>query len=265
MRFFAIKPDGNIKWSYAYTGNNEITGAQIWSSPAIGADGTIYCAINPFPVANSILYAINPDGTLKWSYAFGDTIYSPPAIGADGIIYVGAHDGLYAINPDGTLKWSYATGGKTSSPAIGADGTIYVGAGSAETNYLYAFYSSSLGLANSPWPMFQHDLAHTGRSTAIPGHCGSSNGGTFASAPSTDLCSVGTASAVTNGGTTWNWTCAGSNGGATANCQANVANIQTWTVTPAPKTNGSMKPNTPQIVNNNATVSSPSVQTRATR
>ena len=35
---------------------------------------------------------------------------------------------LYAINPDGLLKWKYKTDGEIySSPAIGSDGTIYVG------------------------------------------------------------------------------------------------------------------------------------------
>ncbi len=35
---------------------------------------------------------------------------------------------VYALNPDGSLLWSYSTGGKVeSSPAIGADGTVYIG------------------------------------------------------------------------------------------------------------------------------------------
>ena len=52
--------------------------------------------------------------------------YSSPAIGTDGTIYVGSDDGnLYAVNPDGTLEWTFATGGNVySSPAIGNDGTI---------------------------------------------------------------------------------------------------------------------------------------------
>ena len=33
---------------------------------------------------------------------------------------------LYAINSNGTLKWSYGTG-DLSSPAIGDDGTVYFG------------------------------------------------------------------------------------------------------------------------------------------
>jgi parallel beta-helix repeat protein len=75
------------------------------------------------------LYALNPDGTLKWNYTTGDFVFSSPAIDADGTIYVGSGDNsLYAINPDGTLNWSYmAYGPIYSSPAIGENGTIYFG------------------------------------------------------------------------------------------------------------------------------------------
>jgi len=54
----------------------------------------------------------------------------------------------------------------------------------------------------------------------INGTCGSSNNGNFSTAPSTNLCSAGTASAVSGAGP-WTWTCAGSGGGTTANCSAN--------------------------------------------
>ena len=61
----------------------------------------------------------------------------------------------------GTLKWKYKTGAYVdSSPAIGSDGTIYVG---SYDGYLYAIFGNSGGLANTPWPMFHHDLQHTGR------------------------------------------------------------------------------------------------------
>jgi outer membrane protein assembly factor BamB len=74
------------------------------------------------------LYAINPDGTLRWRFETGDGVYSSPAIGSDGTIYVGSFDhNLYAINADGSLKWKFETGGTVKfSPAIGSDGTIYV-------------------------------------------------------------------------------------------------------------------------------------------
>ena len=95
-----------------------------YSSPAIGADGTIYVGSS-----DGNLYAINPDGTQKWVFPTGESDLSSPALGADGTIYVGSWDtNLYAINPDGTLQWAFATNGCIrSSPAFGADGTIYLG------------------------------------------------------------------------------------------------------------------------------------------
>ena len=149
---YAIYPDGTEKWKF-------MPGDHVVSSPAIGSDGTIYVGNE-----DNKLYAINPDGTEKWSFTTGSEILaSSPALGSDGIIYVGSYDNyLYAINSDGILKWSYKTGGAIeSSPAIGSDGTIYVG--STDGN-LYAIYGLG-GLANTPWPMFHHDLRHSGRAS----------------------------------------------------------------------------------------------------
>jgi len=82
-------------------------------------------------INDTYLYALNPNGTLKWRYETWETgsVPSSPAIGADGIVYVGSRDQyLYALNPDGTLKWRYETGSSvSSSPAICVDGTVYVG------------------------------------------------------------------------------------------------------------------------------------------
>jgi len=110
---------GALKWAFT-------TGDVVYSSPAIGADGTIYVGSN-----DGKLYAINPDGTQKWAFTTGGPIfYSSPAIGADGTIYVGSFNGnLYAINPDGSQKWAFRIGPLffLSSPAIDIDGNIYVG------------------------------------------------------------------------------------------------------------------------------------------
>ncbi|UCG68793.1 MAG: PQQ-binding-like beta-propeller repeat protein, partial [Thermoplasmata archaeon] len=108
------------------------TGSNVGSSPAIGPDGTIYDGSSDYKI-----YAINPDGTKKWSYMTRHGIFSSPAICSDGTIYAGSNDAkLYAINPDGTLKWSFTTDKLVrSSPAIGTDGTIYVG---SRDNKLYA-------------------------------------------------------------------------------------------------------------------------------
>ena len=50
-----------------------------------------------------------------------------PTIGPDGVIYTGG-DGIYAINPDGTLRWHFVTNGHVSSaPALLPDGTVVAG------------------------------------------------------------------------------------------------------------------------------------------
>jgi len=162
---YAMNPDGTLKWRYVVEG-----GRTIRSSPAIGSDGTIYIGTKAGPVLNALFLALNPNGTLKWEYEVirvhptQDDMYCSPTIGADGIVYVGAETGyLYALNPDGTLAWTYDTGSAIvwSSPAIDNDGTIYIG---DMNGRLFAIGSSSLGLANSPWPKIHHDNKNTGRS-----------------------------------------------------------------------------------------------------
>ena len=63
---------------------------------------------------------------------------------------------------------------------------------------------------------------HRCASGATNGVCGSANGTTVSSAPTANLCSAGTASAVSGSGP-WNWTCNGSGGGSNASCSASAA------------------------------------------
>ena len=57
---------------------------------------------------------------------------------------------------------------------------------------------------------------------SINGTCGTSNGTTVVNKPTTNLCSKGNPTSVGGVGP-WTWSCAGINGGTTANCQANKA------------------------------------------
>lgn len=63
----------------------------------------------------------------------------------------------------------------------------------------------------------------------VNGQCGTANGQTLTAAPSSNLCSVGTTSAVSGSGP-WNWTCAGTGGGTTASCSANLSSAQPFTI-----------------------------------
>ena len=140
---FALNTDGTLKWKFATAGG-------IRSSPAIGTDGTVYfgaydCRENSSWFgrgSHSCLYALSPEGRVKWQFDTDDTLYaSSPIIGSDGTIYIGNDGGaLFAINRDGTLKWKYGTGGAVGVPAIGANGIIYV---NSKDGNLYAINANS--------------------------------------------------------------------------------------------------------------------------
>jgi len=128
--------DGTIKWIFE-------TGDGIESSPVIGKDSTIY-----FGSHDTFLYAVNPNGTLKWKFDMGEQHYDEnyggtlkstmgsPAIAEDGTIYVfSAANYLFAVNPDGTERWRFYIKWGTdfwSAPMVGADGTIYLGSARVE-------------------------------------------------------------------------------------------------------------------------------------
>jgi outer membrane protein assembly factor BamB len=96
-----------------------------FSAPAIGTDGSVY-------VATDSLYALNPDGTVRWArFSNGEELRSSPVIGSDGTIYFASRNiPLTALHPDsGRILWERPLGGVSNvfaSPAIGTGGEIYV-------------------------------------------------------------------------------------------------------------------------------------------
>jgi len=124
----ALNPeDGSLVWRYAIAPKEGIPVAQdAYTSPAVGADGTIY-----FAAESNFIYALNPDGTLLWDVDTTDGInWSSPAIMPDGTLYIGGHHSTQEISWAGKLM---------------------------------AIKTESLGLADSPWPKFRHDNFNTGR------------------------------------------------------------------------------------------------------
>jgi outer membrane protein assembly factor BamB len=76
--------------------------------------------------SNSLLHAVNPDGSGKWTCPIGLSI-SAPIIDEDGVIYHGCQNNyLYAINPDGSEKWKYNAGDDIqTTPVMDDDGNIW--------------------------------------------------------------------------------------------------------------------------------------------
>jgi outer membrane protein assembly factor BamB len=115
-----------------------------FSAPAIGTDGSVY-------VATDSLYALNPNGTVRWTRFFtGEEIRSSAAIGANGTIYFASRNiPLTAMHPDsGRVLWELPLGAQGhvfAAPAIGTDGTIYV---ATDACVLYAVSSSGTAVWN---------------------------------------------------------------------------------------------------------------------
>lgn len=108
---FAFNPDGTEKW-------RRVLDAEIWGSPALAADGTVYI------IARS-LYAFAPDGTQKWLFDTGNISASGVTVGPDGTLYTANLSRLFAVNPNGTVRWQVTQGGVSeSTPVLAEDGTV---------------------------------------------------------------------------------------------------------------------------------------------
>ncbi len=147
-RLMALDVDGQELWRYVLPGNEVAE-----TSPAIGPEGTIFVGSVDVGGDADSLYALNPDGSLKWTYVIGSRPGNP-AVALDGTIYIGANDRkLRAFNPDGTLKWEFEGVKHDSTPAIAEDGTIYVGAG-GDNVYLFAISPEGQEIWKFPTDLF---------------------------------------------------------------------------------------------------------------
>jgi outer membrane protein assembly factor BamB len=114
------------QWKYA-------TGRGIFSSPVVGADGTVY-----FGSADQTFYALHPDGTVRWTIPTGEIIDSAGLLDDKGRVYFGSGDGVLraADAASGAVVWTMqADDPKTigsyinwfeGNVAMGPTGTLYV-------------------------------------------------------------------------------------------------------------------------------------------
>jgi outer membrane protein assembly factor BamB len=122
---YALNPNGSIKWKYSGF-SKDCNLYTPTTSPAVGADGTIYAGVP------GVLFALTSGGTFLWdSNAFA----GKPAVAPSGLIYVLSEDYLhiYALNSVGVLQWQVTTafGQEFSLPAIAPDSSFYVGTAGA--------------------------------------------------------------------------------------------------------------------------------------
>ncbi|MGE5223365.1 MAG: S8 family serine peptidase [Omnitrophica WOR_2 bacterium] len=98
------------------------------NQPVAGLDGTIFVACE-----NNWIFALNPDGTVKWKYNNPYKIFGGLALGNDGTLYTADEKRfLMAFDPaSGQIVWKLQLAGDFAGtvlapPVTGPDGAIYV-------------------------------------------------------------------------------------------------------------------------------------------
>jgi outer membrane protein assembly factor BamB len=126
MKLLCFNPDSTLHWSFDLAAEAE------FASPAIGPDSTIYIG------AGRYLYAVWPNGTLRWRDSLAAMVQSCPAVANESTLYVVAGARLYCIGTDSAVRWRRSIGGSNyCSPAIDAEGNVYVGTASGSSSVFY--------------------------------------------------------------------------------------------------------------------------------
>lgn len=95
----------------------------VQARPAVAVDGTVY-VIDVY----GHLYALAPNGGLKWIFNAASSGFGNVSVGSDGTIYTGSTTIIYALAPSGTLKWQFSQNPAAFillGPNVGPDGNLY--------------------------------------------------------------------------------------------------------------------------------------------
>jgi outer membrane protein assembly factor BamB len=160
---YALSPRGIPLWQQAIGTLDQ----QVHSAPSVAADGTIY-------FGGSTLFAMRPDGTVKWKFtpparnAYPEDratyIFHTPVIAQDGNVYFDMYDGqAYAMKPDGELLWYYQCEKKFcefESFQVWRGGVL---AGQDFLNNRWLVFTPGItgGLMRKAWPSEFHDRGHS--------------------------------------------------------------------------------------------------------
>jgi outer membrane protein assembly factor BamB len=84
----------------------ELSGSGFELAPTVGPDGTIHL---PQQSADKKLYALNPDGTIRWTFTNTEKFKTSPVFSPDGSFYIVDVDkNLIALDPaNGQELWRY--------------------------------------------------------------------------------------------------------------------------------------------------------------
>jgi len=101
--------------------------------PSLAADGTIYIAASLCDCVSAdsgAIFAINPDGTIKWRFITENSNFGSGAVGSDGSYFYRSLDGyIYAIDAQGSLRWQTKldrSDAETGRPVVTRSGEVII-------------------------------------------------------------------------------------------------------------------------------------------
>ncbi|HUT29632.1 MAG TPA: PQQ-binding-like beta-propeller repeat protein [Sedimentisphaerales bacterium] len=120
---YAIDPNtGSKMWTVQTPRYRPYGDSDGWSEPAVGPDGTIY-----FGSSDANLWAVEPNGEIKWVTRLGLTTGLTLTVGSDGLIYAADNDSwLCVVDANGNELARFYSQGWLNCPVISADNTIII-------------------------------------------------------------------------------------------------------------------------------------------
>lgn len=119
-------------------------GRPLLTAPAAGGDGAVFAA-----GWNGVLYALAPDGRVRWSLPTGVTTGPVPparaADGPDGSSYWALSSSIVAVSPTGRVVWTFLAAG-SGSPVYNVGRVLFVAG-----PYLYAVKASGPHAGTRLW------------------------------------------------------------------------------------------------------------------
>lgn len=153
--------DGQVKWtldlSVAMSGTSATAQAKdIFSSPSVGADGTIYMIVRDLQATTAqrgiYVIAVNSNGSLKWAKkggVSGTNLYAiTPAIDSNGNIIVATRSNeVWKLTPAGEISVFATDGlGATAGMTVSKSGVAYGAA-----NGKNGFFAMDINTGSSLW------------------------------------------------------------------------------------------------------------------
>ncbi len=220
---YVLQP--NIAYTFNVTGVTDYNGNPMTPVTSTFTTGSSFDWTNPTVIAtNPANGAPSVDvNTQALSVTFSEAM--DPVLINSGNVYLQLHNTATPVPATITFSPDYTTAILTPATPL-AESTIYDLVYWPNNWYL----TDIAGNPSYSYGVFSTFTTNT--TTALNGACGSANGQSFSAAPAANLCSAGTASAITNPGS-WTWTCNGQYGGTNASCSANVTLLNAPVAQPA--------------------------------